>query len=181
MASPHFFHCYERLTYCNLAEKAYSDILNPMKALYLIAAASLFAAPLMAQAPATAEAPAPAAAPALADYTAPMEKLFTCVEKINAALREVKDIDSADDAGDVLRTQAPILVEATSTFSVLPAPPADIQAEFDSWFAERQQTLMDLVTIISDLESAEPPFYGSEELITGVTIIGLILSGQQPE
>jgi hypothetical protein len=37
------------------------------------------------------------------------------------------------------------------------------------------------LNIISDLESAEPPFYGSEELITGVTIIGLILSGQQPE
>lgn len=114
-------------------------------------------------------------------YTQPMEKLFDIVGKINTALSQVKDRESADEAGEIIYALAPSMANTTGTFSKLPAPTAATQTEFDKWFASHEQPLQQLVQLISELEHTTPPFYGSQDLIRGVTVIGLILSGQQPE
>ena len=138
------------------------------------------AAPTQAAVPATNVQPAPAELP-LEAYTQPMEKLFDIVGKINTALSQVKDQESADEAGEIIYALAPAMADATGSFSKLPAPSTATQAEFDKWFAAHEQTLQQLVLLTSDLERATPPFYGSQALIQGVTVIGMILCGQQPE
>ena len=79
-------------------------------------------------------APAPAEATTTLDtYTAPLEVMFGIVEKINAHLASVTDEETAELAGAAIQELLRPLNTQAETFSQLPAPTPEVQAELDAW------------------------------------------------
>ena len=125
-------------------------------------------------------APAPAEATTTLDtYTAPLEVMFGIVEKINAHLASATDEETAELAGEAIQELLRPLNTQAETFSQLPAPTPEVQAELDAWFAEREHIMEAMVQQVDRLKDADPAFFGSQTLVAAIVMVGGVLGGAE--
>lgn len=120
---------------------------------------------------------APAPADSLAQYTEPLQKMFDIVEEINAMLASAQDEDSAEAAGEAIQPKLRPLEQAALSFSSLPQPSPEEQEKINTWFAEREHIMQEMVDQVERLNNADPAFYGSQTLIASIVMLGGVLGG----
>lgn len=116
---------------------------------------------------------------ALTTYTAPLEAMFGVIEQINGHLASAQDEETAEAAGEAIQELLPSLDAAAVAFSNLPAPSPEVQAQLDTWFAEREHIMESMVKEVTRLQNEDPAFFGSQTLVVAIVYIGGILGGGQ--
>ncbi|MBR5186022.1 MAG: hypothetical protein IKW19_06985 [Akkermansia sp.] len=115
----------------------------------------------------------------LSAYTTPLAAMFGIIEQINTNLAAATDEDSAEAAGEAILELLPALDAQAAQFSSLPIPSPEVQAEMDTWFAEREHIMETMVQEVERLTEADPAFYGSQTLIQAIVLLGGVLGGAE--
>lgn len=122
---------------------------------------------------------AEAAAADLSTYTEPLQVMLDIVSQINGHLATVQDEESAEVAGEAIQELLGSLNQAATSFSSLPAPTPEVQAQFDAWFAENEHVMVEMVEQVDRLQQQDPAFFGSQTLIAAIIMVGGVLGGAQ--
>lgn len=94
-------------------------------------------------------------------------------------LASAQDEDSAEAAGEAIQTKLRPLEQAALSFSSLPQPSPEEQEKINTWFAEREHIMQEMVAQVDRLKNADPAFYGSQTLIVSIAMLGGVLGGAQ--